>query len=195
MWKFSWWSHSEKTIAGYCFTHLSKRSWKMVEDTCFWHLTHSSLRLEFLLCPVTAQPSSILHAPTATFCQHWLCLPVSSGCAMFLSHILGSHRPCSSYCSHSLLITSSTVRNKHRSLPPEHEFWDCLFLHDILSIILNEHWKRSHNTWVGSLYLFFSSLFLYQKTTFCDIASSKGPIKHLFCHTPPPIVFNWLPKP
>lgn len=113
MWKFSWWSHSEKPIAGYCFTHLSKRPWKMVQHTCFWHLTLSSLRLEFLLCPVTAEPSSILHAPIATFCQHWLCLPVSSGCAMFLSHILGSHRPCSSYCSHSLLITYSTVRSKH----------------------------------------------------------------------------------
>lgn len=127
--------------------HWSNRAWKMEEDTCFKYWPLGSLWLESLLCPVTAEPSSVLHVPTATLCQHWPCLSGSLGCAIFSSHVLGSHSPWGGYCPQSPLTTNSTRWRTHRSLPREHELWDYFIHHDILSIILDECWKGTHNTW------------------------------------------------
>ena len=149
----SWWSHSEKPIAPCCLKHRSEcmqdggyllpllNSWFPVAG---WSLLSAQSQRNHHLFSMCQQPHS---ANT-----HWLCLSGSSGCAIFPSHILGSHRPCNGYCSHSLLTSNST--KWQTNLPLEHELWDGFVLQDILSIISNEYSEENHNTLAGSLKLF-----------------------------------------
>ena len=77
-------------------------------------------RLKFLLCPVMAELSSVLSVLTATLCQSRLQPPGPSGCVSSPSQALGSHRPCSSSCSHSLLLAGSTRTKPNTDLSCQH---------------------------------------------------------------------------
>lgn len=185
-----WWSHSEKPIAPCCLKHWSEcmqdgghllplpNSWFPVAG---WSLLSAQSQTNHTLFSMCQQPHS---ANT-----HWLCLSGSSGCAIFPSHILGSHRPCNGYCSHSLFTSNST--KWQTNLPLEHELWDGFVLQDILSITSNEYSKENHNTLAGSLKLFVFSASENHFLCHCIFQGSYYP----FILSGPTVCYIWLPQP
>lgn len=123
MWRVPRWSHSKTPVARCCFTPLTERAPKTAEDPRVWDRTVGPPRLTFLLCPGTAEASSV-------HCANGHTLPGLDSSPWLLRRYydpfcaVGSRRPRDSHRSHCLLATNSTQHKTDTQLSYRHRTSD-----------------------------------------------------------------------